>query len=419
MKRVALLLVFVLLLCGCNREVTDYTLNVSEITTASDATEPTQPASQNCKVYATYPVEHPAENISGNIFYYANVPFVSYYDFEIERRVVPCSQPNCTHSDESCFAYLGKGDEVVYQVVEDIAYAIVNNNSNGGKTQFIALNLVSGQRETLWDLTPEKGTVRMNVDLSIDGKTAFIQFEQYDLDVTAAIPQSNIINYAYAYDLATNETELLLEAHIPSCENIPFPGDHLVLSATTEEYLFLADVEDAETPLTEAEFLKENPDGDYMQYMMDLMPETKHYSIDRTTGQRTQIYGSDSDARIIDSTALRDRKVSFMDGTAFCIYDGRTGQVTRFFEKDNVGCQSYMDGRLIYNVRTEESDEIKWYWYDLTTGETQQFQVGTNNMVFSVYAETADYFIGLYAGKNCYISKQDFYNENWEAAKSM
>jgi hypothetical protein len=73
------------------------------------------------------------------------------------------------------------------------------------------------------------------------------------------------------------------------------------------------------------------------------------------------------------------------------------------------------DGRIIYNICKEDGG-YDYYWYDLTTGETQQFQKGEDWMIFGLNEETADYFVGLYQGRDCFIHKQDFYNENYDAA---
>ena len=72
------------------------------------------------------------------------------------------------------------------------------------------------------------------------------------------------------------------------------------------------------------------------------------------------------------------------------------------------------DGRIIYNICKEDGG-YEYFWYDLSTGETQQFQRGIDLMIFSLSEETADYFIGYYKGSNLYISKQDWYNENYDA----
>ena len=112
--------------------------------------------------------------------------------------------------------------------------------------------------------------------------------------------------------------------------------------------------------------------------------------------------------------------MALVDGTTVCVYDGYTGQVTPYFEQDRIGLLTLLDGRIVYNVYPEEgsgTEEWDFFWYDLTTGESRQFQEGIGTMVFSVHEETADYFHGSYNGRsNCFISKQDFYNENYDAA---
>lgn len=61
--------------------------------------------------------------------------------------------------------------------------------------------------------------------------------------------------------------------------------------------------------------------------------------------------------------------------------------------------------------------ECAWYWYDLTTGETHLYEdYDLEPAVFSIYKETADYFIGWRPDGRKYISKQDYYNENYNAA---
>ena len=109
--------------------------------------------------------------------------------------------------------------------------------------------------------------------------------------------------------------------------------------------------------------------------------------------------------------------MSFVNDGWVCVYDGRTGEVTRCFEQKNIGFQNLLDGRIIYNVWIDEvGGASEFYWYDLTTGEKQQFQKGVSPMIFSIMGETEDCFIGQYKGIEKRITKQDFYNENYDNA---
>ena len=68
MKRILILLLSVLLLCGCTPQISDYTL--ATVPTTAETTEApieiTQP--KEYRDYATYPVEHPTDNVSGNVW---------------------------------------------------------------------------------------------------------------------------------------------------------------------------------------------------------------------------------------------------------------------------------------------------------------------------------------------------------------
>ena len=417
MKRMVLILFFSLLLSGCSRELTDYTLDTvptnesyEEATTIPGETKP-------YLEYKTYPVDRPADHIQGNVYYYANSQIVSYYDVDIRRRVVLCSRPSCTHSSEECKAFLGGDYQAKYQVVGDVAYALVNDYPKGGKVRFISLNLVSGKRSILWDLTPAGEEIYIeNLDFSIDNNTAFISLLQYEIVMENNVyMEQNKASYAYALNLTTGDNVLLFKSEIPSLPNLSVPGDFLVPQVCTEEFLLIYDMEDfAEMPISKEEYYKKNPGGDYSAYLSDLWPDGAYYSINRETGARTRICGGAAKLQDLYGP-LRERKLSFADGNTICIYDGRTGEVTQCFTQEEIGLQMYKDGRIIYNTCKEDGG-YDYFWYDLTTGETQQFQSGVDDMIFSLHEETADYFIGYYKGSNRYISKQDWYNENYDAA---
>lgn len=429
MKRIlsVFLMISLFFLGGCKEQVTDYTLEIP--TTTEGSTElSTQQTTEHkeYREYATYPVEQPRGNIVGNTYYYADSRVIRYYDTELRRTVTLCSLPNCTHNDKKCMAYLGGGSSTHYHVSGNMAYAIVDYTESDGRILFIERNMITGESRTLWDLTPEENMVREYVVFSVCEEVAFLTFREFEMvwkeDGTTYL-EKNIKNYSYEINLITGERELLLVGEAPSLEGAFFSGDSIVASLCTQNYLVISDVEYAEElPMTMEEYLKENPGGDYAQYMFescDQLCTVDHYSVDRKTGEKKRIYGGASDARHQDFSCMRDRKVVFTKGNTICVYDGYTGEVIPYFEEENIGYMGYLDGRIIYNTCAEEEDGslmYSYFWYDLQTGEKMQFQEGINNMVFSVQEETRDYFYGYYNGKMCFISKQDFYNENYDAA---
>lgn len=418
MKCLVLILVFALILSGCSHELTDYTLNTVPPNETTEGKNPISGEEKPYREYATYPVQQPADHIVDNVYYYVNSQIVSYYDVELQRRVVFCSQPNCTHNTEECTAFLSGAYQIKYQVVGDVAYALVNDYPNGGRVQFIALNLVSGERKVLWDLTPEsEDAVLENIDFSIDRTTAFISFCQYEriMEDNNVYTEKDKASYGYVMDINTGDYELLFKSEIPCIPNLSVTGDFLVPQVSTKEFLLIYDMDDfAEMPVSEEEYYKQNPTGDYWAYMDDLWPDGAYYSINRETGARTRICGGTVNLQDLYGP-FRDRKMSFNDGDTICVYDGYTGQITRCFTAERIAMQMYKDGRIIYNT-CQDDGSYEYYWYDLSTGETHQFQRGIQGMIFSVHEETADYFIGYYEGSNRYISKQDWYNENYDAA---
>lgn len=425
MKKCLIVLVISLLLCGCTPQMQDYTLSTAptEQMLPTDSMVPLE--TRPYREYATYPVEHPAPNVWGNMVFSTRSKIVHYYDMELRRQVVLCSQPNCTHSSEDCTAYLGGSGSTTYQVVGDMAYALIQENAeNGSKIQFVAKNMVTGERRVLWDLTPEKENTTIDYpNFIIDGETAFIQFRQYDTEevVTDGVfhwDYTNIIWYIYEMDLVTGERTVLSSDELPYAPYTVWYGDCLALRATTEDYLLMIDYEPpAADLLSHEEFYEKYPDGDFGAYIFENLQDYEYVSVNRKTGERKRICGNGQEARVSDSCVYRDQKMSFVNDGWVCVYDGRTGEITRCFEQENIGFQNLLDGRIIYNVWThEEGGPSEFYWYDLTTGEKQQFQKGISLMIFSITGETEDCFIGLMGGIEKRIAKQDFYNENYNAA---
>ncbi len=430
MKRIIFALLVVLLLSGCAREITDYTLptastgeSTEELTAStSEFTEESTEESTEEKPYrqyATYPVEQPADHIIGNCYYYNNARIVSYYDVDLQRRVVLCSQPNCTHNSEDCTAFLG-GINTEYQVVGDMVYAAVQEETQSGQLQVISLNLVTGERELLWEFGEKGGNIYIEyVNFSVDRTTAFLGFHLREdtLDEKYALVAVHEVSYAYALHLDTGEKELLFQDEIPSYSlSVSFSGSALLTDMSTEEFLLMRVEGEPQQVMSEEEYYRENPGGDYTEYLVDLWPESGIYSVNRATGEKTKICGDARESKRQDIWGpYRERKMSFAVGDTIYIYDGYTGEVTPCFTRERIALQMYKDGRIIYNI-CKENGGYDYYWYDLMTGETQQFQKGEDGMIFSLNEETADYFVGFYKGRNCYIHKQDFYNENYDAA---
>ena len=436
MKRILsiTLMLSLLVLGGCREAVPDYRL---EAPTTEPATQSalestnvitTQPKEH--REYATYPVEKPTDNVIGNTHYDSHARAIYYYDVDLQRTVYLCSQPNCPHNSENCTAYLGGEGNSTYIVEGDLAYALVDRQHTDGQLLFLERNLITGDTRILWDLTPEENVMRDVRNFSLCGQEAFLTFRQAEVEYvfegsyTYAI-ERNIVQYSYAIDLITGERELLIEAEIPFVQGYHFYGSSIVPEVCTRDYLLINEISfSQEIPMTEEDYYKQNPEGDYMEYSQRVFRDFSieaHYSVNRKTGEKKRICGSTYEANL-EHCGYRDRNLVFTDADTVCVYNGYTGEVTPYFEldQDKIGLLTLYDGRIFYNLVPEDEESEVWsfFWYDMTTGETRQFQKGIPTMVFSIHGETADYFYGLLEGRNgkCFISKQDFYNENYDAA---
>ena len=414
MKRILILLLSVLILCGCTPQVSDYTLN-----TAPPLSETTELPTESSQVkeyreYTTYPVEHPTDNVSGNLWYEESALVVSYYDTDLRRKVVLCSQPSCTHSNRDCTAYLGGGVGTIYVVRGDIAYALIDDSDKTGNISFVSQNLITGERELIWDLTPEEDVVREQFQFSIDGNTAFLSFAQYrmvlqDLNYS----YEDFRTYGYAIDLNTGEREVLLDSEKtvlgnPDWGYADFGGEELFVQACTEQYILISTKEYTFLPMQPDEYLAQNPNGDYNAYLEENGPQgnAEIVSINSATGERTTLcdYG---EAMLMDMGAFRDKQMSFVRGDTICIYDGRTGQVTEYFSDERICMHSLADGRILYTLDEGDGTYSHWYYDPNTDEHHQHFQ--------HIYGETRDFFRIYTDNGYRFITKQDWYNENYDA----
>ena len=410
MKRILILLLSALLLCGCTPQIPDYTLATvpTTVETTEAPIETTQP--KEYREYATYPVEHPTDNVSGNLWYEERSLIVSAYDTDLRRKVVLCSQPSCTHNDRDCPAYLGGGIGTIYVVRGDVAYALIDDSEKSGEITFVSQNLITGQRELIWDLTPEKDVVRERFQLSVDGRTAFLYFEQCKL----VLQELDYIRedsrcYGYAIDLNTGERELLLDSEKLVLANVEYGGGELFVQVCTEQYILVSTIEYTFVPMGPEDYYAQNPSGDYDAYLEENPPQSisEIVSINRATGERKKLCDS-LEAMLMDMGAFRDKQMSFVRDDTMCIYDGHTGQVTEYFTNEDICMHRLADGRIFYTL-DEDSGEFSHWYYDPHTDEHHEH-------FLYIHGETRDCF-RIYTDKGYrFITKQDWYNENYDAA---
>ncbi len=415
MKKLLAICLVMILLTGCSQPVKEYDLSTEQTTTAAVPEETmVQREERPQRVYTTYPTT------DSNRRYHSGAR-VSYYDVDLRRNVTLCSQPNCKHSNEGCKAYLGQGVRS-YTVVGDWAYALADNSREFGSCLLLRQNYVTGERQTLVDLTPPAGYSIEYVGYSIIGDDILYGYDTYIYAPEKPMNYRyvNHNRFTYRYNLETGESELLLEEPIQPVTQ--FVKTDIWRGLCTEKYWVIVRRELPETPKENeegnVEYGEEWVDwGNYMEEIQKAYP-AKAYSVNLETGEETFLF-IDGQANMIDGACLRKGDCSYVVDNTLCIYDGYTGEVQQCFYQENIGWQGYLDGRLFYNVHdgNEYNRDYRFYWYDLTAGEVQEFNQGYDSFAFGLDEETADYFYSNfgYNGKH-WIAKQDFYNENYDNA---
>ena len=102
-----------------------------------------------------------------------------------------------------------------------------------------------------------------------------------------------------------------------------------------------------------------------------------------------------------------------------CRYDLEHGTVERLVDGSHFLNGFLYDDRLIY-LEKDEKQELHVCVYDPETKENRELDNAgeTQIMAFSIHAETADAFIGMYQGRDMWITKADFYAGRFENAVS-
>lgn len=93
-----------------------------------------------------------------------------------------------------------------------------------------------------------------------------------------------------------------------------------------------------------------------------------------------------------------------------------TGESTTLLSVPNVTNLFVLDGNVFYI--TAEEDVAHFLYWNLANQKIGQLENRGQKkvMVFNIYAENTDHFLGYYNGENCLISKDDFYREAFENA---
>ncbi len=471
-KCILMLIVLSLLFIGCARELPDYELP-SRQTEQAESGESQPVETKEWEEFNTYPVELDLDPLLGHADHeivFLQGKYAQYYDVELNRYFAFCSQPNCVHNDENCPSYIG-GQSITdtdYVVSGDSVYAVCIDAERTLRLR--QLKPLSGEKTDLYTNTlpedvhdkDENGTARSvscyfeRAELLLTGSTLILQYETHRYEQTEAyaqvveengdlsiIPTGDAIHTGekiiLRYDIKTQTLEELLRIELPIYGGTQLDSDRIV-DASDRYALFIAHENLKEPPMTPEEYYRSigdesaleayrtGKDERYLEYTAAIFSSSasgKAMLWDLETGEKTALCGSD--ALHMDSVnALRQHSVCYVKDGQLWRCELEDGSQSKLLEVDgnvdgSIGVIEQWDGRVFFNTWKPidgESALWTWYWYEPATGELRQFHTGL--LPFCIKAETDHYFIGMdYNGNYSALSKQDFYNERYDAAQTI
>ena len=311
--------------------------------------------------------------------YYAGQA-ISYAASITDKPVVLCSQSGCTHSDNSCNAYIG--DARQFAEYQGQWYAMVKDADS--EYTLMGMDSITRERRTLGHWKAEENEhIQVSFHLLSHGYGyVTVIREPYDPQTHTYHPQpdENI-----RISLSTGEKQVLA-----------VEGD---ITAASENYVFTVDRTYDENQLGH------NP----------VYAALREYNL------------TDGTCRVVSDTAdgfrpTADPNTTYGDlliwqrGDTLLVTDVSTLEEREVLTMPDISIYWVMDSRAFFLTR-DDAGIVKVYHQLLTGGDpVQLYNEGqTDGMVYGIIEEGNDYFAGSYHEKSGHLcSKQDFYAERYD-----
>ena len=372
----------------------------------------------------TYPV--PEENIRvfGNMAASASTggfwqwdtffrPYIQAYDPVTRTTYVPCYQSGCRHNDPTCNACFGDLQSLVeyrgnyYALVytdDETASALVTRPLSGGPLQTLAS----------WEPENENESCRCVLRCVSFGKAYVISNrETYELtegvQLTAAAQESSLVSV----DLQTGAISTILE----NCDNYDLYG-------VWEDIAVLRVLEMAEDAPEFEDWLAQQPEGTAWDEYDRQFVRYRFLTRNLQTGEESVLVDtSENFVMTVDPHRSWGQYAVYQVDRSLYVYDLEEQAKRKLFtyERD-WGFYNYqiMDGHVIAICGTE--DTCRAWAVDIADGSVIALDTrGGNVVAFGANYECNGYFAGLKRNSSgdfeqCYISKEDFYRSNYDAA---
>ena len=372
----------------------------------------------------TYPVSEENIRVFGNMAASASTggfwqwdtffrPYIQAYDPVTRTTYVPCYQSGCRHNDLTCNACFGDVESLVeyrenyYAMVytdDETASALVTRPLSGGPLQTLAS----------WEPENENEACRCALRCVSFGKAYVIaNRETYALtedgQLTTAAQESSLVSV----DLQTGEISTILE----NCDNYDLYG-------VWEDIAVLRVLEMAEGAPEFEDWLAQQPEGTAWDEYDRQFVRFRFLIRNLKTGEETVLVdASENFVRTVDPHRSWGQYAVYQVDRSLYVYDLEEQAKRKLFtyERD-WGFYNYqiMDGHVIAICGTE--DTCRAWAVDIADGSVIALDTrGGNVVAFGANYECNGYFAGLKRNSSgdfeqCYISKEDFYRSNYDAA---
>lgn len=340
----------------------------------------------------------------GKGFYHPGDYVLEYLSPDVKTQVPLCSQSGCTHSGENCEAWLG---DMVHGFV---AY----------QNQWYVFTAEERTRAILWKIDPQTHQRTKLCDIAPQNDQESYYFS------------SGFVSHGYAYmymyhDLFWNdqwvEDNALIRVNLTdgTVETLVEHSPVTFLGAGKDRVLLAVDTL-AVAPLSQEEYLKQHPDGNYCVYLQHQWKE--HGS----GGVELREYTADfSDHKVITKGNVwvsitqflcryGDYTLYAVDDTLY-VYDLSTGESRKVAEEGTLKNFWFTAGQIMYLV---ESPDYFVRYTDAKGGSTYTLEnEGSQEIiVFAPSGECQDCLYGLYSGKlgdkEGLLTKEDYFAERYE-----
>jgi hypothetical protein len=373
---------------------------------------------------ATYPI--PRENVRAFAYMAASAStggfwqwdtffrsYIQAYDPVTRTTYIPCYQSGCRHNDLTCNACFGDVESLVeyrenyYAMVytdDETASALVTRPLSGGPLQTLAS----------WEPENENESCRCALRCVSFGKAYVIaNRETYALtedgQLTTAAQESSLVSV----DLQTGEISTILE----NCDNYDLYG-------VWEDIAVLRVLEMAEDAPEFEDWLAQQPEGTAWDEYDRQFVRFRFLIRNLKTGEETVLVdASENFVRTVDPHRSWGQYAVYQVDRSLYVYDLEEQAKRKLFtyERD-WGFYNYqiMDGHVIAICGTE--DTCRAWAVDIADGSVIALDTrGGNVVAFGANYECNGYFAGLKRNSSgdfeqCYISKEDFYRSNYDAA---